>query len=133
MLEVTLDAARGLPSVTAEEAAVMGPWIKLAGHLGAFVGQMTDEPIKAINVLYDGVAATMKGKAMGISIDGKLAVEGSRIAGEASDRQRDAQALRLAVRAATAFDVVGRITVCAFHDAVERTLDLVESQQERAR
>jgi hypothetical protein len=34
----------------------MGPWIKLAGHLGAFVGQMTDEPIKAINILYDGTA-----------------------------------------------------------------------------
>jgi D-3-phosphoglycerate dehydrogenase len=33
----------------------MGPWIKLAEHLGAFVGQMTDEPIKAINILYDGV------------------------------------------------------------------------------
>ena len=47
--------ALNMPSVTAEEAAVMGPWIKLAGHLGTFVGQMTDEPIKAINILYDGV------------------------------------------------------------------------------
>ncbi|MFO0596127.1 MAG: polyhydroxyalkanoic acid system family protein [Myxococcaceae bacterium] len=32
-----------------------------------------------------GAAATMKGKAMGVSIDGKLAVEGHRIAGEAAD------------------------------------------------
>jgi D-3-phosphoglycerate dehydrogenase len=37
----------------------MGPWVKLAGHLGAFVGQMTDEPIKAINVLYDGTVGDM--------------------------------------------------------------------------
>ena len=37
----------------------MGPWLKLAGHLGAFVGQMTDEPIRAINVLYDGTVAGM--------------------------------------------------------------------------
>jgi len=37
----------------------MGPWLKLASHLGAFVGQMTDEPIKAINVLYDGTVAGM--------------------------------------------------------------------------
>jgi D-3-phosphoglycerate dehydrogenase len=28
-------------------------------HLGSFIGQMTDEPIKAINILYDGVVATM--------------------------------------------------------------------------
>ena len=46
-----------MPSVTAEEAKVMGPWVKLAGHLGAFIGQMTDEPIKAINILYDGRVA----------------------------------------------------------------------------
>ena len=51
--------ALNMPSVTAEEAKVMGPWITLAGHLGSFIGQMTDEPIKAINILYDGSAATM--------------------------------------------------------------------------
>ena len=32
-----------------------------------------------------GLNATMKGKAVGVTIDGKLAVEASRIAGEASD------------------------------------------------
>lgn len=51
--------ALNMPSVTAEEAKVMGPWVKLAGHLGSFIGQMTDEPIKAINILYDGVVADM--------------------------------------------------------------------------
>ena len=51
--------ALNMPSVTAEEAKVMGPWIKLAGHLGAFIGQLTDEPIKAINILYDGCSAEM--------------------------------------------------------------------------
>ena len=51
--------ALNMPSVTAEEAKVMGPWVKLAGHLGAFIGQMTDEPIKAINILYDGCVAEM--------------------------------------------------------------------------
>lgn len=48
-----------MPAVTAEEAKVMGPWLKLAEHLGAFVGQMTDEPVKAINVLYEGGVAKM--------------------------------------------------------------------------
>ena len=51
--------ALNMPSVTAEEAKVMGPWIKLSEHLGNFVGQMTDEPIKAINILYDGVVSEM--------------------------------------------------------------------------
>ena len=30
--------ALNMPSVTAEEAKVMGPWIKLSGHLGNFIG-----------------------------------------------------------------------------------------------
>ena len=46
----------------------MGPWLKLAQHLGSFIGQMTDEPIKAINVLYDGVAAEMNLKALNAAV-----------------------------------------------------------------
>ena len=56
--------ALNMPNVTAEEAAVMGPWIKLAQHLGAFVGQMTDEPIEAINILYNGAVARMNTAAL---------------------------------------------------------------------
>jgi D-3-phosphoglycerate dehydrogenase len=59
LLTGAVSNALNMPSVTAEEALVMGPWLKLAKHLGAFVGQMTDEPIKAINVLYDGSVAEM--------------------------------------------------------------------------
>ncbi|MEN8893317.1 phosphoglycerate dehydrogenase [Planktotalea arctica] len=54
-----VENALNMPSVTAEEAKIMGPWVSLAGHLGAFIGQMTDEPIKAINILYDGNVASM--------------------------------------------------------------------------
>ena len=60
--------ALNMPSVTAEEAAVMGPWIKLAGHLGAFVGQMTDEPVLAVNILYDGIAAEMNLNALNAAV-----------------------------------------------------------------
>tara|TARA_B110000211_G_scaffold4861_1_gene5413 strand:+ start:1334 stop:2929 length:1596 start_codon:yes stop_codon:yes gene_type:complete len=56
--------ALNMPSVTAEEAKVMGPWIKLSGHLGNFIGQMTDEPITAINILFDGVVSNMNLKAL---------------------------------------------------------------------
>jgi D-3-phosphoglycerate dehydrogenase len=59
LLTGAVQNALNMPSVTAEEATVMGPWLKLAEHLGSFIGQMTDEPIKAINVLYDGHVAKM--------------------------------------------------------------------------
>ena len=48
-----------MTNVTAEEAKVMGPWVKLAEYLGGFIGQMTDEPIKAINITYDGITSKM--------------------------------------------------------------------------
>jgi len=59
LLTGAVSNALNMPSVTAEEAQVMGPWLKLAGHLGSFIGQLTDEPIKAINILYDGSVARM--------------------------------------------------------------------------
>ncbi|MEM9247761.1 MAG: phosphoglycerate dehydrogenase [Pseudomonadota bacterium] len=65
LLTGAVQNALNMPSVTAEEAAVMGPWLKLAEHLGAFVGQMTDEPIEAINLLYDGAVAEMNLDALG--------------------------------------------------------------------
>ena len=68
LLTGAVQNALNMPSVTAEEAKVMGPWIKLAGHLGAFIGQMTDEPIKAINILYDGVASKMNLEALNCSV-----------------------------------------------------------------
>lgn len=64
LLTGAVSNALNMPSVTAEEAKIMGPWIALAGHLGSFVGQMTDEPIKAINILYDGSAAEMNLEAL---------------------------------------------------------------------
>ena len=64
LLTGAVENALNMPSLTAEEAKVMGPWIKLAEHLGAFIGQMTDEPVKAINILYDGVAAKLNLEAL---------------------------------------------------------------------
>ncbi len=60
--------ALNMPSVTAEEARVMGPWLKLAGHLGSFIGQLTDEGIKAINILYDGKVAEMNLEALNCGV-----------------------------------------------------------------
>ncbi|MGV6849178.1 MAG: phosphoglycerate dehydrogenase [Marinibacterium sp.] len=68
LLTGAVENALNMPSVTAEEAKIMGPWLKLSGHLGSFIGQMTDEPIKAINILYDGSAAEMNLEALNCAV-----------------------------------------------------------------
>lgn len=64
LLTGAVENALNMPSVTAEEAKVMGPWVQLAKHLGTFVGQMTDEPVVAINILYNGSVAAMNTAAL---------------------------------------------------------------------
>jgi len=68
LLDGAVENALNMPSMTAEEAKVMGPWVKLADHLGNFIGQMTDEPIEAINILYDGSASQMNLDALNCSV-----------------------------------------------------------------
>jgi hypothetical protein len=53
------------------------------------------------------------------------------IARESGDRQRDSQALRLAVFPGDPFDVVRRIAIRPLGDAVECTLNLIESEKKR--
>ena len=64
LLSGAVTNALNMPSVTAEEAAVMGPWVKLAEHLGAFVGQLTEEVIEEITLTYNGVASSMNVSAL---------------------------------------------------------------------
>lgn len=68
LLDGAVENALNMPSMSADEAKVMGPWVKLAEYLGAFIGQMTDEPIKAINITYDGVVSKMNLKALDCAV-----------------------------------------------------------------
>jgi D-3-phosphoglycerate dehydrogenase len=68
LLEGAVENALNMPSMSAEEAKVMGPWVKLSQYLGSFAGQMTDEPIKAINILYDGIVSKMNLPALNSSV-----------------------------------------------------------------
>jgi D-3-phosphoglycerate dehydrogenase / 2-oxoglutarate reductase len=56
--------AINMPSITAEEAPRLKPFVKLAEVLGAFIGQVTEEPIKAVEILFDGATASMNTKAL---------------------------------------------------------------------
>ena len=68
LLTGAVSNALNMPSVTAEEAKLIGPWITLAGHLGDFVGQLTDEPVQAINILYNGNTASMNTEALNAAV-----------------------------------------------------------------
>ena len=50
------------PSVTAEEAPKLKPFIALAERLGGFAGQMVDFGIKAIDIAYEGEVARLNAK-----------------------------------------------------------------------
>jgi D-3-phosphoglycerate dehydrogenase len=56
--------AINMPSITAEEAPRLKPFVKLAEVLGAFVGQVTEDPIKEVEILFDGQTATMNTRAL---------------------------------------------------------------------
>ncbi len=51
--------ALNAPSVTAEEAPLLKPWIELVKNLGSFAGQVTNNAIKEIEIEYVGDVAQM--------------------------------------------------------------------------
>ncbi len=56
--------AINMPAITAEEAPRLKPFVKLAEVLGAFVGQVTEDPIKEVEILFDGQTAAMNTRAL---------------------------------------------------------------------
>ena len=51
--------ALNMPSIGADEAAQVRPWISLAEKLGAFAGQLTETSLQAVEILYEGTAAAL--------------------------------------------------------------------------
>ncbi|MCR4379064.1 MAG: phosphoglycerate dehydrogenase [Rhodospirillales bacterium] len=54
--------ALNMPSVSAEEAPRLAPYLKLAEQLGSFAGQVTQSGIKSVTVEYEGLAAELNTK-----------------------------------------------------------------------
>ncbi len=54
--------AVNMPSITAEEAPRLKPYMKLAEQLGSFAGQITDSAIKKIEVEYQGLVSELNVK-----------------------------------------------------------------------
>ena len=68
LLTGAVQNALNMPSVTAEEAKLMGPWLKLAQHLGSFVGQLTSEAIDESRFTYNCIAGTMNLEALNCGV-----------------------------------------------------------------
>jgi D-3-phosphoglycerate dehydrogenase len=51
--------ALNMPSISAEDAPKLRPYLKLAEQLGAFAGQISDSGIGAINIEYEGEISTL--------------------------------------------------------------------------
>jgi len=56
--------ALNFPSISAEEAPRLTPWVKLAEMLGSFAGQLTEDAIKGIRIEYEGNVAQLNVKPM---------------------------------------------------------------------
>jgi len=56
--------ALNMPSITAEEAPRLTPFVRLAELLGSFAGQLTERDVRAIRIEYEGTVAEMNVKAM---------------------------------------------------------------------
>ncbi len=54
--------ALNIPSMSAEEAAKLKPYLLLADQLGNFAGQLTDTGIKSVKIEYEGNAAKLNTK-----------------------------------------------------------------------
>jgi len=64
LLTGAIQNAINMPSITADQATKMKPWIKLAEQLGAFAGQLTETAIKGAEIIYEGNVAELNTRAL---------------------------------------------------------------------
>ena len=64
LLQGAISNAVNFPSITAEEAPKLKPFIALAERLGSFAGQLTETGLKKVQIAYEGHVAQMKVKAL---------------------------------------------------------------------
>lgn len=62
LLTGAVSNAVNMPSLTAEEAARLKPYIALAAQLGSFAGQLTETGIRAVAIEYEGELAQLNQK-----------------------------------------------------------------------
>jgi D-3-phosphoglycerate dehydrogenase / 2-oxoglutarate reductase len=64
LLRGAISNAVNFPSVTAEEAPRLRPFVALAERLGSFAGQLTETGLSKVQIAYEGAVAQMNTKAL---------------------------------------------------------------------
>lgn len=64
LLKGAITNAVNFPSISAEEAPRVKPFVALAEKLGAFLGQLTESSVKAVRIIYEGKVAELNVKPM---------------------------------------------------------------------
>jgi D-3-phosphoglycerate dehydrogenase / 2-oxoglutarate reductase len=59
LLTGAITNAVNFPSITAEEAPKLKPFVTLGEKLGSFLGQLTEAPVKSIRIQYEGEVANL--------------------------------------------------------------------------
>jgi len=64
LLSGAVTNALNMPSISAEEAQRIRPWISLAEKLGAFAGQLTESSISEVEIVYEGTPSGLNTRAL---------------------------------------------------------------------
>ncbi len=64
LLRGAIENAINFPSISAEEAPKLKPFVDLAEKLGSFAGQLTENPITELQITYEGEVAQMNTRAL---------------------------------------------------------------------
>ena len=64
LLDGAVRNALNMPSISAEEAPRLTPFVRLAEQLGSFAGQLTESDVKEVRLEYEGAVAEMNTRAL---------------------------------------------------------------------
>lgn len=107
--------ALNMPSVSAEDAPRLAPYMKLAEQLGSFAGQITRTGIKSVTIEYEGNAAELNTKPLtAVVLQGLLSpmLEGvNMVSAPAMAKERDIEVSEVTRERADSYQTLMRVTV----------------------
>jgi D-3-phosphoglycerate dehydrogenase len=139
LLRGAITNAVNFPSISAEEAPRLKPFIDLAEKLGSFLGQLTEAPIRSIRIEYEGTLAGMNTRALnaaavtgvlspmheGINmVSAQLFAQQSGIVIEELKREARGQFESLLRITVTAEDMPRHAAGTVFHDGKPRVVEI---------
>lgn len=107
--------ALNMPSLSAEEAPLLKPYMKLADQLGSFAGQLTETGLRAVKVEYLGQVAALSTRPLtAVVLQGLLTPlleTVNMVSAPVIARERNIQVTEVRSEAASAYQTMMRLTV----------------------